>query len=101
MFDLLQGFRVVMPVAAIEDFIRASTNVLIFFGVPVTFIVTYQKRKIAEIMSRIKPQNADSNTDRQIAALQSQVANLTTLVQEHIIDNDRSHSAPLEQRLDH
>ena len=88
-----------MPVAAVEDFMRASTVALIFFGVPVVAIIAYNRRKIEEARHRVLPQQNDQNTQQQIAALQAKVDNLTMIVQEHIIDNDRSQAKSVEQRL--
>ena len=101
MFDLLQGFRLGMPFAISDESFRIFGVMLIFFGGPAIAILTYHQRKMAEIIHRSQPQQIDSHIEHQLATMQSQITNLTAIVQQHIIENDRSTTSQssVEQRL--
>ena len=101
MFDLLQGFRLGMPIAMDEGLVRAGTALLILFIGPAIAILTHHQRKMAEIIHRNQPQQIDPHIEQQLATMQSQITNLTAIVQQNIIDNDQNRptQSSVEQRL--
>ena len=104
MFDLLQGLRSGMPLADLgPDVVIPSLTVLTIFGIPIVAILTNHQRKMAEIIHRSQPQQMDPMIQQQIAHMESQMADLRSMMQEHIINYDRTCAPPtptsVEQRL--
>lgn len=72
------------------DFVPMMAMVLVF-GIPIIAILTAHQRKMAELIhGQSKNANVDGNTQRQIEYLTAQVGELRGLIQEHIINNDRT-----------
>ena len=101
MFDLLDGFRVSMPVAGMEDTIGITGSLLVIFSIPIVAILTNHQRKMAELIHRNQPQSTqlDPMVQQQLANMQAQIADLRSMMQEHIINNDRTSTSSVEQRL--
>lgn len=100
MFDLFQGFEYGMPFANLEDLIGISGGMLVVFGIPIIAILTSHQRKMAELIHRNQPQQVDPQIQYQLTNMQSQIADLRSMMQEHIINNDRATtSSSVEQRL--
>ena len=80
---------------------KFAVVVTVLFGTPAIAILTYHQRKMAEIIHRSQPQQIDPHTEQQLATMQSQITNLTAIVQQHIIDNDQNRptQSSVEQRL--
>jgi TolA-binding protein len=90
-----------MPVAGIDDAIGAGGIALIMFSVPIIAILTSHQRKMAEIMRRGQPQTqVDPLIQQQLASMQAQISDMRSMMQEHIINNDRTPVVnSVEQRL--
>ena len=104
MFDLLRGFTMGIPVAGMgEEVMLPMMAILVVFGIPIIAILTAHQRKMAEIIHRNHSQQADPMVQQQLASMQSQIADLRSMMQEHIINNDRTFVPPppasVEQRL--
>ena len=105
MFDLFHGLRLGMPVASLgEDVVLPMLAILTVFGIPIVAILTNHQRRMAEIIHRNHvSQQVDPMVQQQLAHMQSQIADMKSMMQEHIINNDRSFVPPaptsVEQRL--
>ena len=99
MFELLNGFQVGMPVAKIEDFVGIVGSILAVFGIPTIAILTHHQRKMAEIIHRNQPQQVDPDVQQQLNVMQAQMADMRSMMQEHIIKSDRASTSSVEQRL--
>ena len=93
--------------AALDEIIPLAGIVMVF-GIPIIAILTAHQRKMAELIHGQKNNNAlDSNVQHQLHAMQQQITELKGLMQEHIINNDRTTpviqtpppSPSIEQRL--
>jgi hypothetical protein len=100
MFDLLEGFTVGLPLADIPEVLIPLTAVALVFGIPIIAILTTHQRKMAELIHRNQPQQVDPMIQQQLASMQSQISDMRSMMQDHIINNDRQ-STPnsVEQRL--
>jgi hypothetical protein len=100
MFELMTGMKLGMPLASLEDIIGITGGMLVVFAIPVVAILTNHQRKMAELIHRNQPQQVDPMIQQQLASMQSQISDMRTMMQEHIINNDRP-STPnsVEQRL--
>lgn len=102
MFDLLQGVGSGLPMAGLPDEgFMAVAILLAIFSVPIIAILTTHQRKMAELMHRGQPQQVvDPMVQQQLASMQAQIADMRSMMQEHIINNDRtSQASSVEQRL--
>ena len=100
MFDLLNGMSFGIPLASMEDVIGIGGSMVVIFSIPIVAILTAHQRKMAELMHRNQPQQVDPMIQNQLANMQGQIADLRSMMQEHIINNDRPAStSSVEQRL--
>ncbi len=100
MFDLLDGFWWGMPMADIPEVTIPLLAVGLIFGIPIIAILTTHQRKMAELIRRSQPQQVDPMIQQQLSSMQSQISDMRSMMQDHIINNDRP-STPnsVEQRL--
>lgn len=98
---MVQGFRSGLPMAGMEDAIGITGSLLVVFSIPIVAILTHHQRKMAELMHRGQPQQVvDPMVQQQLASMQAQIADMRSMMQEHIINNDRtSQASSVEQRL--
>ncbi len=76
-----------LPLASIEDVIGICGVFLVATIVPIVSILTRHQRRMAELM-RMTPQQ-DTRVVEHLDHMQRQIDELRSLVQEHIINNDR------------
>ena len=89
-----------MPLADIPEVMIPLTAVALIFGIPIIAILTTHQRKMAELIHRNQPQQVDPMIQQQLASMQSQISDMRSMMQDHIINNDRpSTTNSVEQRL--
>ena len=93
-----------MPLASFADDMIPIIAILVVFGIPIIAILTTHQRKMTELIHRNNPQTVDPLVQQQLANMQAQIADMRSMLQEHIINNDRSVNAPpprdsIEHRL--
>ena len=98
MFELNNGFRLGVPIA-VDDTIGMIGSLVVVFSIPVVAILTHHQRKMAEIIHRSHPQQVDPHIQEQLNMMQAQMADMRSMMQEHIINRDRTPTASVEQRL--
>jgi hypothetical protein len=104
MFDMLEGLRLGMPLASFGEDMIPIFAILVVFGIPIIAILTTHQRKMTELIHRNNPQTVDPMVQQQLANMEHQISDLRSMMQEHIINNDRSTLSPpptptVEQRL--
>jgi CHASE3 domain sensor protein len=99
MFDLLPGLKSGLPLALSGDESIPLFAILVVFGIPIIAILTNHQRKMAEIIHRNQPQLMDPTTQNQLNHMQNQISEMRAMMQEHIINNDRTSTSSVEQRL--
>ena len=90
-----------MPLAAPEEVFIPLFAILVVFGIPIIAILIAHQRRMTELIHRNQPQQVDPMVQQQLATMQAQIADMRSMMQEHIINNDRvpSSSSTVEQRL--
>ena len=83
-----------------ENVLIPLASIGLIFGIPIIAILTTHQRKMAELIHRNQPQQVDPMIQQQLASMQSQISDMRSMMQDHIINNDRP-STPnsVEQRL--
>lgn len=101
MFDVLHGLKTGMPLASSEEVFIPIFAILVVFGIPIIAILTAHQRRMTELIHRNQPQQVDPMVQQQLATMQAQIADMRSMMQEHIINNDRvtTSSSTVEQRL--
>jgi effector-binding domain-containing protein len=101
---MLEGLRLGMPLASFGEDMIPIFAILVVFGIPIIAILTTHQRKMTELIHRNNPQTVDPMVQQQLANMEHQISDLRSMMQEHIINNDRSTLSPpptptVEQRL--
>lgn len=79
----------ILPLAALPDDIAPIFAMVLVFGIPIIAILTSHQRKMTELMRNQNPQfQPDTNLQHKLDSLQSQVSELKSLMQQHIINSD-------------
>ena len=104
MFNWTDALRTGLPLGMDGDVMIPIIAILVVFGIPIIAILTTHQRKMTELIHRNNPQTVDPLVQQQLANMQAQIADMRSMLQEHIINNDRSVNAPpprdsIEHRL--
>ena len=89
-----------LPFANVEDLIGIGGSMFIVLAIPIVAILTSHQRKMAELIHRNQATQVDPMVQQQLANMQAQISDMRSMLQEHIINNDRpSSTSSVEQRL--